>query len=877
MADFSTTATPQTSPPVPIPPIAPIIPLNQTVYNNTNHENDKNNNNNPSVQRPRSCVTCRKRKVKCDKRWPCSNCNRARISCVYPGPERAQRRPKKVTESNHELLARIKKLEGVVRELRGAPSPQEGDDGQGRGTSRIEDHDESMNLDGGYFSTENVFPVENETSAQDGMEKEFGRLLIEEGKSRYGSSSLWASLSEQVEDIKEILRGSSDEDDDDVSPESGPPALSCVHNGFIFGYSSLVVDMRRLHPDPELIPFYWRVFKEGVDPMIKLGHAPTMEGLIMKAKNDLGGVSRGLESLMFAIYHAAVTSLTTEECSQKLGADKTNLLTRYRFGMEQAMARASFLNTQELIVLQAFVTFLICVRRHDETRFTWTLVGLAIRLARALGLHRDGTVFGLSPFDTEMRRRLWWSLCVLDLRAAEDYGSDPTILEQTYDTAMPLNINDEDIHPEMSNFPPSRVGCSEMTFCLLRYEVTSCIRQVDYVPPGQSSTSHDVVTTTLSLPQKEQLIETTNKRLEDRYLQYCDMTIPMDWVTATVGRLVMAKLWLTIYHPFQKPGSSIELSSSVRHRLFVTSIEVLEYARLLETEQSTAKWGWMFRTYVQWHPIAYLLAELCVSTKGDLVDRAWNAINGVFDSWGERVRQSKRGMLWGPLRQLMIKAKRAREEALNGRELGGISTSETMKNSNLQTTTTTTTTTIPSRSSSYQNERTVENSNAEDPFMILDNTLGGITSATTLPERGAGLPLPVPSPMPVRMQETETGIETDHSLNWSEWDSFLKEYHEQQQQFQFQSQQQQQYMHIQQTDSHNNNRDDNNDNNNDYFSSSLLLTPGAVTSYLSMSNGLGDLPTTTTDLGGGGGGIVVDDDLVVANAALGVNGSSGSR
>ncbi len=177
----------------------------------------------------------------------------------------------------------------------------------------------------------------------------------------------------QVEDIKDILRGSSDEEDDDESPESGPPALSCVHNGFIFGYSSLVVEMRRLHPDPQLIPFYWQVFKEGVDPMIKLGHAPTMEGLMMKAKNNLGLVNRGLESLMFAIYHAAVTSLTAEECTKKLGAEKADLLTRYRFGMEQAMARASFLNTQELIVLQAFVTFLVS---HCDIR-TAELITLA--------------------------------------------------------------------------------------------------------------------------------------------------------------------------------------------------------------------------------------------------------------------------------------------------------------------------------------------------------------------------------------------------------------------------------------------------------------------------------------------------------------------
>lgn len=90
------------------------------------------------------------------------------------------------------------------------------------------------------------------------------------------------------------------------------------------------------------------------------------------------------------------------------GVRKESLLRQYRFGTEQALARAGFLNTNEIVTVQAFVLFLVCVRRHDDTRFVWSLTGLALRISQSLGLHRDGTQFGLSPFDTEMRRRLWW-------------------------------------------------------------------------------------------------------------------------------------------------------------------------------------------------------------------------------------------------------------------------------------------------------------------------------------------------------------------------------------------------------------------------------------------------------------------------------------
>jgi hypothetical protein len=92
--------------------------------------------------------------------------------------------------------------------------------------------------------------------------------------------------------------------------------------------------------------------------------------------------------------------------------------------LELALAKADFLNNFDLVLLQAFTIFLYLVRRHDSPRFVWMMTGLAIRMGQALGLHRDGSNFkNLTPYDIEMRRRVWWSLCMLDVRASEDQGS----------------------------------------------------------------------------------------------------------------------------------------------------------------------------------------------------------------------------------------------------------------------------------------------------------------------------------------------------------------------------------------------------------------------------------------------------------------------
>ena len=55
-----------------------------------------------------------------------------------------------------------------------------------------------------------------------------------------------------------------------------------------------------------------------------------------------------------------------DECQRDFDEEKPVLLARYRFGVEQALARADFLQTDEVVVLQAFVIFLICLRRTDR-------------------------------------------------------------------------------------------------------------------------------------------------------------------------------------------------------------------------------------------------------------------------------------------------------------------------------------------------------------------------------------------------------------------------------------------------------------------------------------------------------------------------------
>lgn len=181
----------------------------------------------------RSCDVCRKRKVKCDKiSTGCSNCARAHIECHYPGPGRAPRRPKagkQVTARETELLKRLRRLEGVVHELSGqvdeethrssTGSPRdrpwkekdtssEADSAMGKlqpakEAVRVVGMDEGKTMTSRWL--QRLVNMGEGPPESDVVKREFGKLVIDEGKSHYVNSDLFATLSHEVFKITPFL------------------------------------------------------------------------------------------------------------------------------------------------------------------------------------------------------------------------------------------------------------------------------------------------------------------------------------------------------------------------------------------------------------------------------------------------------------------------------------------------------------------------------------------------------------------------------------------------------------------------------------------------------------------------------------------------
>ncbi|PTB35026.1 hypothetical protein M441DRAFT_52468 [Trichoderma asperellum CBS 433.97] len=614
----------------------------------------------------RSCTECSRRKVRCNHHHPCSNCVKAGSECIFPTSRRTPvRREKATRRRDEELLKSLRRLQRRLQSTEIAQLAAQGkaDDNGDEGNcseERTRQDEETRSQQISPFGPSPTTHVDNVPANAE----EPARLMLDHDRSRYISNHFWASMSREIDEMRDILDGSSSEqetDDQDHQDQgsAATPSSRLSHNSRdfpIFSPSATSQSLRSLYPSSLDFLTIFDVFQENVDPVVHIFHRPTMRKTVTEVLPLLDGSSldRMTEVVVFSVCYAALTSLSDADCQKLLREERHVLLSRYRYATEQSLSRARFLESQNLGILAALVLFLLCLRRHDDSRLVSSLLGVVIRNAQAVGLHRDGTKFQLSPYETEWRRRLWWHICVLDIRAAEDHGCDPSIYAQNYDTRFPLNINDDDLSPEATIAPPERQGITDMTFCLLRFEVAVAISKLNYHGPVGSQEP------ALSTAEKCDLVETIEKRFYERYINRCDITKPFDWVSAAWARLMLSKMWLAVSNPLH-PQDDIDGAAplNLRHVAFERSVEMLELADSLETGHRAARWRWLFMTHVQWHAVVFVLAYLCVHPTDDLSPRAWLVMDRVRERW-PRDSRSKKGMLWKPVHRLMDRAQQIR-------------------------------------------------------------------------------------------------------------------------------------------------------------------------------------------------------------------------
>ncbi len=121
----------------------------------------------------------------------------------------------------------------------------------------------------------------------------------------------------------------------------------------------------------------------------------------------------------------------------------------------------------------------------------WTLAALAVRIARAMGLHLESDR-AESIFSREQRRRLWCTICIMDLQASFEQASEPLIdLDLSQSAVLPRNVNDADFDPATDDEPQERDDLTDMTFALVTYHAQLSGRLLNFAATDDGSKTTD--------------------------------------------------------------------------------------------------------------------------------------------------------------------------------------------------------------------------------------------------------------------------------------------------------------------------------------------------------------------------------------------------
>ncbi|KAK8079223.1 fungal-specific transcription factor domain-containing protein [Apiospora phragmitis] len=507
-------------------------------------------------------------------------------------------------------------------------------------------------------------------SAPPGATRQSGKLVIQDGdRSRYISSDFWSKINDELTALRmdtiHLANEDSESSEDDMSPENSQPTgelqrTPSDRNAFIFGHniSSFPSSSSDLHPLPSQVSYLLDVYSDNVNFMAQAVHMPSVSKLAREMRSKgTASLTPSNEALLFAMYYAAITSMEDDDVKANFGASKSDLNHRFRVGFEKAVAKADFLNAPNLTLVQAFIAFLCLARRHDSPRYVWMMVGIVIRMAQSIGLHRDGSHFpSLDPFEIEVRRRAWWALYMLNARSSEDQGTELAMGNDSFDTKIPLNINDTDIEPGMKEPPKARVGISDTTYALVSIEYCTTTRKLASLEMKNGIPDLDHLSRLL-----EDIYEKLDRECFQHVLQVGEVRRELG---IAVTRIVIAKLKLLIFVPLLLSSPAGHFSDDIRTSLFMAAIEVAEYNHSMNENKAFIPYRWLFQTYTHWHSVVYLLLEISRRPWSPLVERAWVALHSKWLIPVNAFKMDKNKEISMPLKKLLAKARAHRTAEL---------------------------------------------------------------------------------------------------------------------------------------------------------------------------------------------------------------------
>lgn len=158
---------------------------------------------------------------------------------------------------------------------------------------------------------------------------------------------------------------------------------------------------------------------------------------------------------------------------------------------------------------------------------------------------------------------------------------------------------------------------------------------------------------------RQEAVKRLEERLHRKYLSHCIASEPLQFASLYLGKVIISNLQLYVVRAMQRHPAMPPPPPGSANVLLLASDSLEMKERFYHN--TTNPWHWLFEGYVDWHPLATILAELCSpQTDSQLVERAWKAADKAFAHVAARVAEGTSGTLFQPIKKLMRMAQQRR-------------------------------------------------------------------------------------------------------------------------------------------------------------------------------------------------------------------------
>lgn len=598
-----------------------------------------------------SCLECRRRKLKCDKQAPCTNCTRFKRDCLYLAPSLDPQSQQKLADIKEKMGALEKNLEREIASQNAkvhmggthvsvSPLGDQSTHTHVEVDEEDEPDDEEILEPTPLASLDQVYEDNADDELID-LGVQMGKMRISE---RIGGWIRPKLVDELSDTLKDVTGGKSRwstaptaNDHRDLRPGTqklepssksyigpGPDYIAPASSFFFPGtnMSSTLVDYL---PSKTAADALMSQYFLAVHHMCRTVHRPTLEAQYTLFWREIAVGNEpvpSFQAIVFAAMFSGAVSMDEQQILQSFGTTKASLVDSLRSGTEFALSKANLLRTTKLDTMQAFVMYLVPLVRGEVSRAHSALVGTAIRLAECMGLHRDGTHYAMTPVETHVRRLIWFQLCFLDMRTCEATGPRPQIRRDDYDTQYPLNVNDTDF---MGPVPPTedKPYWTDMTLMRIRIELVD-LRRTLWFDIVQIDKKKKSLTSAVVKVQK------MRTSMESRYLPMLDDSVPLHILAKHVLNIGINGCFIQVLHRYLF-STTTRIPDRLRQILIEAGLTQMKNAIPLETKPELAPWVWYRGAFNQYHVALLLMVEVYAYPMRKDAAEIWKCLDFIFD------------------------------------------------------------------------------------------------------------------------------------------------------------------------------------------------------------------------------------------------------